>query len=574
MHEKPTRMELEQQIRALEKRVQQFEQREENYRLNEVRLETLNLLQRMTAASLNEITDFALESSVALTKSTIGYIAFLNRSEDVLTMHSWSRHAMRDCAMQTKPIHYPVEKTGLWGEAVRQRQPIVTNDYHFSNPLKKGFPEGHVQLKRHMNVPIMDGDHIVMVAGVANKAEAYDDSDVRQLILLMQGTWNILQRKRASEELHGQIDLLEGIINAIDDIISIQYPSHIVERYNKAGYEMLGMTPEQVKGKKCYTLLGRDKECDQCPTSKAIYTMQPTRLEKWVPELNRWFDCRSNPLLDKNGNVIHIIQQLRDVTDKKLAEEEKELLRSRLFHSQKMEALGTLTGGVAHDFNNILTIIAGYAELLSDDLGPGHPAMINIEKIKAASMRAKNVVGHLLTFCRKGETEQTPGEIGPIIRDAMKIMRSITPENVLFRENIPDGLPPILADPIQVHQVVVNLCKNAIDAMAESGGIMEVSLQYASLPLIEISFDPELLPGDYLKLTIADTGHGIAPENLKRIFDPYFTTRDVGKGTGLGLSVALGIVKRHGGTIRVESKIDQGSTFNIFFPIADNNDLR
>lgn len=178
-------------------------------RLDESRLETLLRLNQMTGASLKEITDFALEKAVQLTSSTIGYLAFLNEDETVLTMHSWSRSAMEQCAISDKPIIYPMETTGLWGEAVRQRMPIITNDYAAPNPLKKGYPPGHVPVLRHMNVPVFDGARIVVVSGVGNKADPYDESDVRQLTLLMQGMWRLIQQQRADEALRRAHDDLE-----------------------------------------------------------------------------------------------------------------------------------------------------------------------------------------------------------------------------------------------------------------------------------------------------------------------------------------------------------------------------
>ncbi|MGO8749777.1 MAG: CHASE3 domain-containing protein, partial [Thermoguttaceae bacterium] len=178
-------------------------------RLNEARLQALVQLNQMTGASLQEIADFAFDAAVALTGSTIGYLAFMNEDESVLSMHSWSKTAMRECTIIDKPIVYQVVNTGLWGEAVRQRKPVITNDYQAPNPLKKGHPEGHVKVLRHMNAPILDGERIVIVAGVGNKAAAYDDSDVRQLTLLMQGMWQLLQRKRAEEEIRLARDGLE-----------------------------------------------------------------------------------------------------------------------------------------------------------------------------------------------------------------------------------------------------------------------------------------------------------------------------------------------------------------------------
>lgn len=173
------------------------------------RLMALHKLGEMPEATLRELTDFALEEAVRLTSSTIGYLAFMNEDETVLTMHAWSKSAMQECAIIDKPIVYPVVSTGLWGEAVRQRQPIITNDYAASSPLKKGYPTGHVQVNRHMNLPIFDGDRIVIVAGVGNKSEPYEESDVRQLRLLMQGMWRLLQRRQVLADLKALNESLE-----------------------------------------------------------------------------------------------------------------------------------------------------------------------------------------------------------------------------------------------------------------------------------------------------------------------------------------------------------------------------
>ena len=184
-------------------------QAEEALHLERARLEALSRLGQMTTASMREITDFALEEAVRLTESEIGYLAFMNEEETVLTMYSWSKTAMEQCAVIDTPIVYPVETTGLWGEAVRQRKPVITNDYAASSPLKKGYPEGHVPVVRHMNVPVFDGQRIVAVAGVGNKSEPYEDADVRQLTLLMQGMWRLIQRLRTEQALRESHEELE-----------------------------------------------------------------------------------------------------------------------------------------------------------------------------------------------------------------------------------------------------------------------------------------------------------------------------------------------------------------------------
>jgi len=191
--------------------VTRFKKAEEAARLNELRLEGILSLYQRTEATLREIIHFALEDAVRLTQSSIGYIAFADEDEDILTMHAWSTEAMKECAIEDKPIIYPISTTGLWGEAVRQRKPIITNDYD-SSPHRRGMPEGHVRIANHMNVPIMDGDKIVLVAGVGNKASDYDESDVRQLTLLMNGMWHIIKKMQVDVELKAYREQLEDIV--------------------------------------------------------------------------------------------------------------------------------------------------------------------------------------------------------------------------------------------------------------------------------------------------------------------------------------------------------------------------
>ncbi len=197
---------------SLQHRAEERDRALKALQLDEERLEALLKLNQMADVPLRELTDFALETAVVLTESKIGYLAFMNEDESVLMMHSWSREAMAECAIIDKPIVYPVVNTGLWGEAVRQRKPVITNDYPAPNPLKKGHPEGHVPVLRHMNAPIFDGDHIVAVAGVGNKGSPYDEADVRQITLLMQGMWQLIQRRQAEEELRRHRDHLEELV--------------------------------------------------------------------------------------------------------------------------------------------------------------------------------------------------------------------------------------------------------------------------------------------------------------------------------------------------------------------------
>jgi PAS domain S-box-containing protein len=259
-----------------------------------------------------------------------------------------------------------------------------------------------------------------------------------------------------------------------------------------------------------------------------------------------------------------------DITARKKAEEEKAALESQLLHARKMESIGTLSGGIAHDFNNLLGIILGNAEMAMDDVPELHPAKFNLNEIRTASLRARDVVKQLLSFGRKTDPKQRPVKLVQIAEDALKFLRSSIPTSIEIRQNIPvDTDDSILADSTQINQVMINLCTNAAHAMEDTGGVMTIGIQNIYLDQISAAVYPHLPPGNYVKLTVSDTGPGIDPEIKNRIFDPYFTTKEVGKGSGIGLSVVHGIVKNHNGAISVDSKFGKGTTFSILFPVAE-----
>jgi len=258
----------------------------------------------------------------------------------------------------------------------------------------------------------------------------------------------------------------------------------------------------------------------------------------------------------------------QEIKEHRRAEQEKMRVESQLRQALKMEAIGTLTGGIAHDFNNIIGIIIGNAELAFDDIPDWNPARHNLEKIKTASLRAKDVVRQLLSFSRKTELNRKPIKIGPIVDESMKLLRASIPASIEMRTNILNDTGTIQADPTQIHQVVINLCTNAAHAMEEEGGIMEISLAEIQLGEMDAPGDGKINPGSYVQLTVKDTGQGISEDVTNRIFDPYFTTKEVGKGSGMGLAVVHGIVQSHNGSIMVKSIPGKGTAFKLFFPIT------
>ena len=258
----------------------------------------------------------------------------------------------------------------------------------------------------------------------------------------------------------------------------------------------------------------------------------------------------------------------RDITERRQLEAEKAKLETRLQQAQKMEAIGTLAGGIAHDFNNILASVIGYTELAFLDSGKGTQQQNSLQNVLIAGNRAKDLVKQILTFSRQTDQEQKPVQLKLVVKEALKLLRASIPSTIEI-EKIIESDSLVLGDPTQIHQVFMNLCTNATHAMREQGGVLTVSLSDEDLDSESNPDYPGLKPGAYINLTVSDTGHGITSDNLKKIFDPFFSTKEKGEGTGMGLSVVHGIVQSHGGAVYVHSEPGKGSTFKVFLPVIE-----
>ncbi len=268
-----------------------------------------------------------------------------------------------------------------------------------------------------------------------------------------------------------------------------------------------------------------------------------------------------SPVRSRGGKVMHYVAVKRDISRELETE-------TRLRQSQKMEAIGTLAGGIAHDFNNILTSAIGFTELALDEAAKGSRLEGYLKEIFIAGMRARDLVAQILTFARQSEETVKPVQVGMIVQEVVKLLRPSVPSSIDIRQTIEsDG--QIMADPTQIHQVCMNLCTNAVQAMEDRGGVLEIRVGDAPVNQGISGVHGNLAPGRYLVLAVSDTGCGIPPDIMETIFEPYFTTKGVGAGTGLGLSVVHGIVKSCGGEISVQSGPGNGAAFTIYLPRAD-----
>ncbi len=386
-------------------------------------------------------------------------------------------------------------------------------------------------------------------------------------------TLEITEQKQAEEAIRESEHKYSALVQESPDaIISLDKTGNLLS-FNIAAERISGFSAEEVIGKHFAQIGVLAKQSIPKALKEFALVVKGTErppFELTIINKNKsCFFMEANPcLIKQKGEKTWIQVTLRDITDRKLVERKKKKLEAQLQQAHKMEAIGTLAGGIAHNFNNILGIILGNTELAIDDVPEWNPARFNLQEVRTASLRAKDVVLQLLSFARKTTMEKKPTNIAPIIIEPLKLLRASIPTSIEIRQNITKDLDTILADPTQINQVLINLCTNAGHAMSD-GGILEVNLKNVELHEDTIDQYSDLDPGRYVNLTITDTGQGMGPELKGRIFDPYFTTKEIGKGTGLGLSIVHGIVKSHGGGILVDSELGKGTTFRIYFPVIE-----
>lgn len=568
--------------RDITARKQAEEALRESKRLNELRLQALVSLYQMADAPLQELMDFALDAAIELTGSQVGYFAFVNEDETLLTMQSWSKVALEQCRLAEKPLVYRVEETGLWGEALRQRRPIITNDYASPDtPWKKGYPEGHVPIIRHMNLPVFDGDHVVIVAGVGNKATDYDDTDVTQLSLLMTGMWQLIRRKRAIEASQESQRML---LTLMSNLPGMAYrcrndPDWTMEFVSEGCLALTGYPPEDLLGNRRVAFNNLIHPEDRAHVWNEVQTAlkehRPYQCvyriitadgdERWVWEQGCGVGRGDGPAMMLEGFIA-------DISRQKKAEEENARLQAQLAQAQRMQALGRLTAGIAHDFNNLLTAINGFSELMRDQLPTDDPLRPAADNILRAGQRAADLIRQLLAFSRKQVIELRPLNINRVVTGMEALLRRILGEHIRLECHLDAQLGTVKGDASQIEQVLTNLVVNARDAMPD-GGLLTIETANVVLDQAYVAGHFDVRPGEYVMLAISDTGCGIPPEVMPHLFEPFFTTKADGLGTGLGLATVYGIVKQNGGHVSAYSEVGVGTTFKVYLPRTDSPEI-
>jgi len=496
-------------------------------------------------------------------------------------LNTWSKDVMKECNVMNPETVYDLEKTGFWGEVVRQKKDLILNDFEAPHSQKKGYPEGHVKLLRFMSIPIFKENEIIAVVGMANKDTDYTDDDVLKLRLMMDAVWKVVDHKKAEEDFrenekryHLIAENMGNIITMLDMDFNFTFATPNVEK-------VIGFTPEEyVNLSLAETLLpvslqevmtGFEEEMaiemsgEGNPDRIRIFELEECKKDGSI----FWMENVVSFVRDENGVPVGILSVSRDITERKEAEKEQEKLQEQLVMAQKMESVGRLAGGIAHDFNNMLSVIMGRIELLMLKVDKDHPFYKDFFQIKNAAERSANLTAQLLAFARKQVVVPRVIDLNDSLKSLLRMMKRLIGENIKLKLDLEENLWPVKIDPTQLDQVVANLTVNAKDAMSDKG-VMRFTTKNILIESQSIENLPGLKKGEYVLFTVSDDGSGMSQDVLEKIFEPFFTTKKQGEGTGLGLSTIYGIVKQNNGYIYAFSEIGSGTEFRIYIPRCFN----
>ncbi len=379
-------------------------------------------------------------------------------------------------------------------------------------------------------------------------------------------TQSILRDVTERNKLEQQVFLAkqdwEETFNTITDMVTVHDKDYTIIRANKAAEKILGLPLLDISKVKCFNYYhGSACPPNGCPSCQSLITGKPSTSEMYEPHLKKFIEIRAIPRLDKNGEIEGLIHVVRDISERKKLEEQ-------LFQAQKMEAVGQLAGGVAHDFNNILTAILGDVYILGMKLGAQSPLTQYVDDIRTSSEKAAALTQSLLAFSRKQVINPKPMDLNATVKKIQKLVARIVSEDISLKIVQAVTELTVMADSGQLEQVMVNLITNARDSMPQ-GGTLTIATTLKQIDDAYIAKYGFGKVGTYALLSVADTGTGMDEKTRERIFEPFFTTKEVGKGTGLGLSIVYGIIKQHNGFIDCFSAPGAGTAFNIYLPLVD-----
>ena len=643
----------------------------------------LQLMELAAKHGLEEVLQKVLDEVENLTQSLISFFYFVEKDQKVTSLQTWSARTVREfCQIPGKKMYDDLENAGAWAECVRKRQPIIHNDYT-SLPHKKGLPQGHPKLLRELLIPIFRSDKIVAILGVGNKPDDYTEEDLKTVTHLADVAWEIITRKRIETDLRNsesryrrlfesardgilildankgeiidinpflsqllgyphhsfigkriwdvepfisavespetfavlkekgffrfdelplktcsgrsvdveftgnafQVDQMnviyctirditerkqaeaerERLLSAIEqagEMVVITDPQGTIQYVNPSFARTTGYTDREVIGQNINILKsGKQNRAfyeDLWATITSRKTWKGRIINKRKDGTFYDEEMTISPVLDQTDEIINYVAVKHDIT-------EHLQLESQFLQAQKMESVGRLAGGVAHDYNNMLTVIIGNTEMAINITKPEDPLFEFLEDILNAGRRSAEITRQLLAFASKQTIVPQVLDLNETVDGMLKMLRRLIGENISLTWQPGTGLWPIKMDPSQIDQILANLCVNARDAISGAGKIT-INTGVKNFDQKNREQQAGDLCGDFIFLSVTDDGCGMAPKILENIFEPFFTTKILGKGTGLGLSTVYGIVKQNNGFIKVSSHPGEGTSFNIYLP--------
>nr|WP_321466617.1 response regulator [uncultured Desulfobulbus sp.] len=376
---------------------------------------------------------------------------------------------------------------------------------------------------------------------------------------------DITYKRQMEDKLKHNIAWFKALFNATADSVMLVDPDgNILDLNNNAALRR-NLSKDAMRGKNIFDFLPKSASATR---SRALEQLLRVRglIEYNEARQDKYYHIRLYPIMNEHGQIVQVASFSRDITENKIAEEEKKRLQNHLIQVQKMEALGTLSGGIAHDFNNILGAILGYASMARNSCPNDSTMAQYLDRVQEAGGRATNLVRQILMYNRKNPTDRVILQPASIIKEALNLLRPSLPSTITIVKEIQPHTKNIFADPTQVQQILMNLCVNAFHAMEENGGTLKIGLYEHTPSPQEIAQHTGIQSGDFVCLNVEDTGGGVPFEVRDKIFDPYFTTKEKGKGSGMGLAIVQGLVASYGGFVTCESTYRKGTTFCVYFP--------
>jgi len=524
-----------------------------------------------TCDDVEELAQCCLGLARRVTASQVGFLCELGGGGDIANLW-FTEEAGGQCQVERADVLRALQDRGPSGLVQRllaQRGPLLSNkpaQWYATSALGK--------LRNVLVVPIIHEDVAAGIIATGEKDGSYDGADWAALESLARAFFRALAHLRAERALKREREFIETVLETVDSGIVACNAQGVLTLFNRAAREFHGVPQRPVPVERWadeYDLYLPDGQTkmpkEQIPLFRALAGQRVRDVEMMIIPPGgqaRWVSASGKPLLDADGQCRGAVMALRDITEQREAEKQLREREGQLRHAQKMEAVGALAGGIAHEFNNLIQVIQGYTRYVMEELEPGNQAYLDLETVLQASQRAQGITSQLLGFSRRQILRRERVAINGIVSEVARMIEPLIGEQITLEVRLADDAGFVDADAGELQQVLLNLCINARDAMLSGGRLMLRTVPEHPGP--EFCQRHGIAPGPYATVIVADTGCGISDEVRERIFEPFFTTKEVGQGTGLGLAVVYGLVQQHQGTVEVESELGGGTTFRIYLP--------